>query len=160
MSIHYKTDMKRIIVLFAALLCFGSLNAAAQMSDDQVIQYAQSALQSGKSETEIGKELLAKGVTVGLGTDGAAHGGLSLFNEMKIFRSVMNLTRGVALAEPAVMPAKTILSMAFRGGQACLGGEGPDGRILMKDYEILTLDEEKIRREACAYRDQERTAVS
>lgn len=34
------------------------------------------------------------------------------------------------------------------------------GRILMKDYEILTLDEEKIRREACAYRDQERTAVS
>lgn len=150
-------------------------------------------------------ELLAKGVTVGLGTDGAAHGGLSLFNEMKIFRSVMNLTRGVALAEPAVMPAKTILSMAFRGGQACLGGEGTDGRILpgaradligidknriyltvygqiantilesvnagdvrdsicggrilMKDYEILTLDEEKIRREACAYRDQERTAV-
>ena len=142
---------------------------------------------------------------MGLGTDGAAHGGLSLFNEMKIFRSVMNLTRGVALAEPAVMPAKTILSMAFRGGQACLGGEGPDGRILpgaradligidknriyltvygqiantilesvnagdvrdsicggrilMKDYEILTLDEEKIRREACAYRDQERTAV-
>lgn len=151
-------------------------------------------------------ELLAKGVTVGLGTDGAAHGGLSLFNEMKIFRSVMNLTRGVALAEPAVMPAKTILSMAFRGGQACLGGEGPDGRILpgaradligidknriyltvygqiantilesvnagdvrdsicggrilMKDYEILTLDEEKIRREACAYRNQGRTTVS
>ena len=55
--------MKRIIVLFAAFLCFGSLNAAAQMSDDQVIQYAQSALQSGKSETEIGKELLARGVT-------------------------------------------------------------------------------------------------
>lgn len=63
MSVHYKTDMKKIIVLFAALLCFGCLNAAAQMSDDQVIQYAQSALKSGKSETEIGKELLARGVT-------------------------------------------------------------------------------------------------
>lgn len=55
--------MKKFIVLLAALLCFGCLNAVAQMSDDQVIQYAQSALKSGKSETEIGQELLAKGVT-------------------------------------------------------------------------------------------------
>ena len=146
-------------------------------------------------------ELISRGITVGLGTDGAAHGGLSLFNEMKIFRSVMNLTWGVPLAEPAVMPAKTILAMATRGGQACLGGD-PDrdgrivpgaradligldkrricmavyghmantvlesvnagdvrdsicgGRILMKDYEIRTLDEDAIYREAVAYRDE------
>ena len=51
-------------------------------------------------------ELLKKGITAALGTDGAAHGGLSLFNEMKIFRSVMNLTWGVPLSEPAIMPAK------------------------------------------------------
>ena len=144
-------------------------------------------------------ELLERNITVGLGTDGAAHGGLSLFQEMKIFRSVMNLTWGVPLAEPAVMPAKTILAMATRGGQACLGGD-PDrdgkifpgaradligidkrriymavyghiantilesvgsgdvrdsvcgGKILMKDYQIQTLDEEKIYREAVSYR--------
>lgn len=144
-------------------------------------------------------ELLERNITVGLGTDGAAHGGLSLFQEMKIFRSVMNLTWGVPLAEPAVMPAKTILAMATRGGQACLGGDPGrdgkifpgaradligidkrriymavyghiantilesvgsgdvrdsvcDGKILMKDYQIQTLDEEKIYREAVSYR--------
>ena len=144
-------------------------------------------------------ELLERNITVGLGTDGAAHGGLSLFQEMKIFRSVMNLTWGVPLAEPAVMPAKQILAMATRGGQACLGGD-PDrdgkifpgaradligidkrriymavyghiantilesvgsgdvrdsvcgGKILMRDYQIQTLDEEKIYREAVSYR--------
>ena len=144
-------------------------------------------------------ELLERNITVGLGTDGAAHGGLSLFQEMKVFRSVMNLTWGVPLAEPAVMPAKKILAMATRGGQACLGGD-PDrdgkifpgaradligidkrriymavyghiantilesvgsgdvrdsvcgGKILMRNYQIQTLDEEKIYREAVSYR--------
>lgn len=42
--------------------------------------------------------LLEQGICVGLGTDGAAHGGLSLWNEMKIFRSVMNAKHGVARA--------------------------------------------------------------
>ena len=144
-------------------------------------------------------ELLERGITVGLGTDGAAHGGLSLFQEMKIFRSVMNLTWGVPLSEPAIMPARTILDMATRGGQACLGGD-PDrdgrilpgaradiigidrmriymavyghmantvlesvgagdvrdsvcgGKVLMRDYQIQTLDEEEIYREAVSYR--------
>ena len=143
---------------------------------------------------------------IGLGTDGAAHGGLSLFNEMKIFRSVMNLTFGVPLAEPAVMPAKTILKMATEGGQVCLGeepawteryGRGPGrsmhrtgiknriylaaygqiantilesvnagdvrdsicaGKVLMKDYEILTMDEQRIYQEVCRFREQERMA--
>lgn len=143
--------------------------------------------------------LLKKGITVGLGTDGAAHGGLSLFNEMKIFRSVMNITWGVPLAEPAVMPAKTILAMVTRGGQACLGNEksgvirpgsradliGIDknkahlavfghisntvlesvnagdvrdsiagGKILMKNYEVKTLDSEKICYEAAKYQER------
>lgn len=38
--------------------------------------------------------LLEDGICVGLGTDGAAHGGLSLWNEMKTFRSVMNVKHG------------------------------------------------------------------
>ena len=139
--------------------------------------------------------LLRRQIPVGIGTDGAAHGGLSLWNEMRIFRSVMNVTCGVPLAEPAIMPAKTILDMVTIGGAACLGEEtgtiavgkradliGIDldaphlwihgvisntlvesvsaedvknvivgGRMLMKNREILTLDEEKIRREARAF---------
>lgn len=147
-------------------------------------------------------ELLKKGIVAALGTDGAAHGGLSLFNEMKIFRSVMSLTWGVPLSEPAVMPAKTLLSMVTEKGQQCLGGLpevdgflkkgaradmiGIDrhriymadygkisntivesvnagdirdsicgGRILMEDYEIKVLDEEKILYDLRKY--QERT---
>ena len=139
--------------------------------------------------------LLRRQIPVGIGTDGAAHGGLSLWNEMRIFRSVMNVTCGVPLAEPAIMPAKTILDMVTKVGAACLGEEtgtiavgkradliGIDldaphlwihgvisntlvesvsaedvknvivgGRMLMKNREILTLDEEKIRREARAF---------
>lgn len=72
--------------------------------------------------------LLAAGLAPALGTDGAAHGGLSLWNEMKIFRSVMNLKFGVPLSNPAVMPAKTILKMATVHGQKCLGM--PKGGII------------------------------
>ena len=68
-------------------------------------------------------DLLERGVCVGLGTDGAAHGGLSLWNEMKIFRSVMNAFHGVKNADPAVMPAKTILKMAFTNGAHILNEE-------------------------------------
>ena len=69
--------------------------------------------------------LMNKGIPVSLGSDGAAHGGLSLWNEMKIFRSVMNLHFGVPLSNPAVMPAKAILKMATVNGQKCLGN--PNG---------------------------------
>lgn len=67
--------------------------------------------------------LLARNICVGFGTDGAAHGGLSLWNEIKIFRSVMNVHFGAPLANPAVMPAATILSMATRNGYRLMGHE-------------------------------------
>ena len=142
--------------------------------------------------------LLGLGVTVGLGTDGAAHGGLSLWNEMKIFRSVMNVTWGVSTSDPAIMPAARVLSMATKNGYAIMGlpqggqiQEGApadfitirmdaphlfptgdpvntllecvtagdvtdlavDGKLLMKDRQILTLDQEKILYEARKYQD-------
>ena len=56
----------RKIFGFAALLLFllaGSVPAQAQMSDEAVVNYALSAKQAGKSDQQIGKELLAKGVT-------------------------------------------------------------------------------------------------
>ena len=74
-------------------------------------------------------QLLEMGIPVGLGTDGAAHGGLSLWNEMKIFRSVMNIIHGVPNRNPKVMPAETILRMVLEGGAAALGEEGQLGRL-------------------------------
>ena len=74
-------------------------------------------------------QLLEMGIPVGLGTDGAAHGGLSLWNEMKIFRSVMNIIHGVPNRNSKVMPAETILRMVLEGGAAALGEEGQLGRL-------------------------------
>ncbi len=139
--------------------------------------------------------LREKGICVGLGTDGAAHGGLSLWNEMKIFRSVMNVEYGSRLNEPAVMPAKDILKMATENGYRFMGEDGGrieigkkadlitvnmmqphlfptgnpvntllecvtaadvcdsivNGKVLMRDRKVLTLDEEKILAEAMQF---------
>lgn len=139
-------------------------------------------------------KLLYENCHVGLGTDGASHGGLSLWNEMKIFRSVMNVHYGTVLMEPSIMPAKSILKMATEGSASALGLEGTvgrievgkkadlisinlrqphiipsqnlihtllesvnagdvsdsiiDGKLVMKDREILTMDEEAIMAQA------------
>lgn len=69
-------------------------------------------------------QLLKKGVDVGFGTDGSAHGGLDLFREIRLFRGVMNAKHGAGTADPQVMPAKTLLSMATRGGAASLLDKG------------------------------------
>ena len=85
--------------------------------------------------------LFEAGIAVSLGTDGAAHGGLSLWNEMKIFRSVMNAFWGTRLAEPAIMPAKTILRMAFGGGSLlCNGINNSDGLTIGAPADMIALD--------------------
>ena len=91
-------------------------------------------------------DLLERGICVGLGTDGAAHGGLSLWNEMKIFRSVMNAFWGVKNADPAVMPAKQILKMATENGARILGEEkcgvikeGYKADLISVDWDRLNL---------------------
>lgn len=144
-------------------------------------------------------ELLQMGISVGMGTDGAAHGGLSLWNEMKIFRSVMNICHGIPQGNPKIMPAETILRMVLEGGAAALMEETQTGRleagyradfisidfnqphlagtgdvihsllecvnagdvadmvvggkILMKNRNVLVLDEEKILHQAKGYRE-------
>lgn len=140
--------------------------------------------------------LRSRGVVEGLGTDGAAHGGLSLWAEMRLFRSIMNVTHGVPIADPAVMPARAIVNMATENGAAFMGTEGAgavelgavadlitvdlvnpgmyptgnvvntlvecagaadvrdmvvDGRLVMRDREVLTLDEAAIMGRAADY---------
>lgn len=53
--------MKRILIFLCCILSI--LHAQAQMSDDQVIEFAKSQSEMGKSQKEIATELLAHGVT-------------------------------------------------------------------------------------------------
>ncbi len=55
--------MRKLITILAIALGVSVGSAYAQMSDDQVIEYTKSAVASGKSQNQIAKELLAKGVT-------------------------------------------------------------------------------------------------
>ena len=50
-------------MLAVALLTVSALTAYAQMSDEQIITYITEGIASGKTERQIGTELLAKGVT-------------------------------------------------------------------------------------------------
>lgn len=139
-------------------------------------------------------QMLSMGISCGFGSDGAGHGGLDLFREIRLFRCLINVTRGLESADSSVMPAETLLKMATQGGAAALFEEEPvgviapgakadlialrtdsaalwptqnlvhtvtesacgadvahaiiDGRLVMKDRALLTLDEDRIRFEA------------
>lgn len=137
--------------------------------------------------------LLAAGIPVAFGSDGAGHGGLDLFREMRAFRCIMNVAYGITTGNPEIMPAKTLLSMAMAGGAQALmnsslgairrgnladiiaidldkphlmptgslvntlieSASGADvkhsiinGKLVMKDRKLLTIDEEKVLAEA------------
>jgi 5-methylthioadenosine/S-adenosylhomocysteine deaminase len=138
-------------------------------------------------------ELLAAGITVGLGTDSvASNNNLDLFGEV---RTAALIHKGVS-GDPTVIPAAEALRMGTVSGARALGLDGitgvlqpgmkadfiavntakthfiprtdmvshlvyaasgadvkhvwADGKQLLKDGELLTLDEERIRREAQA----------
>lgn len=59
-----KRNMKeKIFCISLMLLCLTMPLAAQNMSDKEVLDYAKSGLAAGKSQTQIGKELIFKGVT-------------------------------------------------------------------------------------------------
>lgn len=63
-------------------------------------------------------ELLEAGVTVGLGTDGAAsNNDLSMFSEMDTAAKLQK----VRLMDPAALPARQVVTMATIGSARCLG---------------------------------------
>lgn len=149
---------------------------------------------SGKAVPQT-PELLKEGIAIGFGSDGAAHGGLSLWNEMKIFRSIMNIYHGVPNNIYNVMPAEDLLKMASFSGYSMLDEKGGKvekgykadliginletaalmptgnllhtliesvnacnvsdmivrGKIVMKDREVKTLNEEEILAKAKKY---------
>lgn len=63
-------------------------------------------------------ELLAQGVTVGLGTDGAAsNNNLDIFGEMSLTARLHKVWQG----DPTVLPAREVLALATREGAGVLG---------------------------------------
>lgn len=136
-------------------------------------------------------ELLKENIKIGLGTDGTAHGGLSLWDEMKTLRCMMNVTWGIKNQDRKIMPAKTLLKMAMENGKYFLRknigtikkgfladlifidlnqphlwysnnytntlfenvNKGDiihsmiDGKWVMKDRKILTINEDEVRKE-------------
>ncbi|MFD2616210.1 amidohydrolase family protein [Terrilactibacillus laevilacticus] len=134
--------------------------------------------------------LMQHNMPIGMGTDGAAGSSLSLFDEMRVFRSGLNVFWGLPIFDPLVIPAKELLKMATVGGASALmlkdqigtieiGKKADlillnidqphlspthklistiiecatskdvedsiiDGKIVMKNRQVLTLDEEKI----------------
>ncbi|MBN1280749.1 MAG: amidohydrolase [Candidatus Thermoplasmatota archaeon] len=71
-------------------------------------------------------ELLAAGVPVGLGTDGAASNNtLDMMETMK-FTALMHKNHRW---DPTILPAQTVLDLATRGGAACLGAQQTLGSL-------------------------------
>lgn len=158
-----------------------------QENDVKVVHCPRSNLGKGVTKTP---QMLEMGISVGLGTDGTAHSGLSMFKEITAFKHSQIVSWGVPYADNAVMPAKTLINIATYGGAKALGladeigtlevgkkadlvivdidqphlqptynlintlmeaGESADvksmmvdGRWLMKDRHVLTLDEERL----------------
>jgi 5-methylthioadenosine/S-adenosylhomocysteine deaminase len=83
-------------------------------------------------------DLLAGGVTVGLGTDGpASNNNLDLFEEMDTAAKVHKLVR----SDPTVMPAKEVFRMATRGGAKALGLDALVGSLEAgKRADIVLID--------------------
>lgn len=49
--------------IFALVMLLAGATASARMTDDQVVAYVKTATAQGKSQQQIGKELIARGVT-------------------------------------------------------------------------------------------------
>ncbi len=83
-------------------------------------------------------DLLAAGVTVGLGTDGpASNNNLDLFEEMDTAAKVHKLVR----YDPTVMPAKEVFRMATRGGAKALGLDALVGSLEVgKRADVVLID--------------------
>ncbi len=83
-------------------------------------------------------DLLARGVTVGLGTDGcASNNNLDLFQEMDSAAKLHKVHR----LDPTVMPSEVVLEMATVGGAKVLGLEKEIGTLEVgKKADIIILD--------------------
>ncbi len=83
----------------------------------KIVHCPRSNLGKGFTKTP---QMLGLGMSVGLGTDGAAHSGLSMFREMTAFRHSQIAQWGVPYFDSSVMPTRTLIEMATLGGAKAL----------------------------------------
>jgi len=83
-------------------------------------------------------EMIAKGITVGLGTDGcASNNNLDLFGEMDMAAKLHKVNR----LDPTVMDAKTVIDMTTKKGAKVLGLENNIGSLEVgKKADIIVID--------------------
>jgi len=84
------------------------------------------------------KEILAKNISVGLGTDScASNNDLDLFVEMDTFAKLHK----VHLSDPTFLPARQVMTLATRGGAKVLGLENRIGTLAPgKQADIILID--------------------
>jgi 5-methylthioadenosine/S-adenosylhomocysteine deaminase len=85
-------------------------------------------------------EMLARGITVSLGADGAAcNNRLDMFEEMRLAGILQAMRK-----EPGVLPARQVLWMATRGGARTLGLEDQIGSIeIGKRADVIVVDRDR-----------------
>ena len=83
-------------------------------------------------------EMIAKGITVGLGTDGcASNNNLDLFGEMDMAAKLHKVNR----LDPTVMDAKTVIDMTTKKGAKVLGLENNIGSLEVgKKADLIVID--------------------
>jgi 5-methylthioadenosine/S-adenosylhomocysteine deaminase len=83
-------------------------------------------------------DLLNRGLTVGLGTDGAAsNNNLNLFGEMSLAARLHK----IACLDPTVLPARQVVEMATLGGARVLGLEKVTGSLTPgKDADLIVVE--------------------
>jgi 5-methylthioadenosine/S-adenosylhomocysteine deaminase len=140
--------------------------------------------------------MMQMGMSIGIGSDGSSGSNLSLWDEIRVFRSGIHAYWGLPVFDPLVMPANELLKMITVGGAQALQIEKEigtievgkkadvilvnieqphiwptrnlvntivesvtskdvedviiDGKLVMKNREMLTLDEERIMYESAA----------
>lgn len=187
---HLNVMGENLLAAHCLLISENDINILAR-SKTKVVHCPRSNLGKAVSKTPA---LLSHGVSVGIGTDGTAHSGLSIFRELTAFRHSQIVTNGVPYLDYDVMNSRKLIDLATMGSARALMQEEEigslrvgkkadiilidlakphitpthnmlntltesvgtgdisdmivDGQILMRNYKIMTLDEEKIMYEA------------
>ena len=73
--------------------------------------------------------LLHRGISIGIGSDGASGCNLDLFEELRLLRFAVQATQGLTVFDPVVLPIRALLDMLVFGGARAARMETQIGRI-------------------------------
>ncbi|MGY3718259.1 amidohydrolase family protein [Sutcliffiella cohnii] len=91
--------------------------------------------------------MVQMGMSIGIGSDGSSSSNLSLFDEIRVFRSGIHAYWGLPVFDPVVLPAKELLKMVTRGSAQALQFDKVNGRIAVgekADMILIDIDQPHI----------------